>query len=153
MTRVKPPTLNNVIGEYAWAIALGLALVMCMPLLGIAALMLQGAVVAVIAVAIAAALVVGLWKLIEPKLSPGLRLVVRDVALGVAMVASVPLLVVMMFVMQGTLAVLLAVAAVALVIVGAWWIVAAGRHAFDAPDNGNGAKHHLKGTPGRKAVR
>ena len=124
---------NTPIWEYVGPVAMGLALVACMPLLGIAAFLLRGVVVAAFAAALTAAAAIAIWQWLEPKLSPGVRLVVRDVTLGVALVLGVPLLAVAVLVAQGAAVALFPVAAVTLAILGICQIFGAGRHALKGP--------------------
>lgn len=117
---------NKMIREYVAPTALGLGLVICMPVLGIAAILMRGTLIAAFAVCVAVGVTIAAWHMIEPTLSPRWRHAVRELALGVAMIVSLPLLAVVLFVMQGTVAALFAVAAVALTLVGIWRIFAAG---------------------------
>lgn len=119
---------NKLIREYVAPTALGLALVVCMPLLGIAAVMMRGTLIAAFAVCVAIGVTVAAWHMIEPTLSPRWRHAVRELAIGVALIVSLPLLAVVLFVMQGTVSALLVVAAVALTLIGLWRIFAAGSH-------------------------
>ncbi len=124
------PVLNAGVREYVGPVALGVAIAVCMPVLAIAVFLLRGVVVAAFGAAIVTIAALALWEGIEPKLSPGTRVVVRDVAMGLALIAGVPLLVIAALVVQGTVVAVLPVAAVTLAIVGLWQLLAAGRHAF-----------------------
>lgn len=112
---------NHLMRDYVGPTALGLAIVACMPILGIAAFVLRGVVVAVFAVMAAIAATVGVWHLIEPTLSPRSRVILREyaapVAMGLAMVVCMPLLGVVAFVVQGTVGVILGVAGAIVAIV------------------------------------
>jgi hypothetical protein len=62
------PTLNPRVAaalrDYAAPTAFGIAFVICMPLLGIVALVARGAVLALLAAAIVIAATIGLWRMI-----------------------------------------------------------------------------------------
>ena len=121
-------TQHKLFREYVAPTALGLALVVCMPVLGIAAVLMRGTLIAAFAVCVAIAVTIAAWHMIEPTLSPRWRHALRELALGVAMIVSLPLLAVVLFVMQGTVAALLIVAGVALFLIGLWRVFAASGH-------------------------
>lgn len=133
MSRLRPSS-NTLMRDYVWPGALGLAIVVCMPVLGLAAFLLRGVAVAVFAVVVAIATMVGIWHLIEPTLSPRWRMILREyaapIALGVSVVVCMPLLAVVAFVVQGTVVALLAMGAVIVAIVGLWHLVARARDTF-----------------------
>lgn len=122
MARQRPTP--NLFRNYVGPAALALALVLCMPVLGAAAFVLRGIIVATIAVAIAASVTVWVWHLIEPTLGPRARWILRNYALptaiGVAIVVCLPLLAVLAFVVQGTVAALLATGLVIFAGVEGW---------------------------------
>ena len=87
--------------------------------------LMRGTLIAAFAVCVAIAVTIAAWHMIEPTLSPRWRHALRELALGVAMIVSLPLLAVVLFVMQGTVAALLIVAGVALFLIGLWRVFAA----------------------------
>ncbi len=129
MARVKT-NMNTLMRGYAGPVAFGLAAIICMPVLGIAAFLLRGVFVAGFAAALVVAASIGLWHAIEPKLSPGCRLIVREIVLGVAIIAGIPLLAITVVLAGGATLAVLPVALVTLAILGVWQILGVSRHVF-----------------------
>jgi hypothetical protein len=131
MARLKPSS-NTVMREYVGPVALGVAMAVCMPLIGVAAFMMRGVLVGVVAAAIAAVVSVSAWHILEPSLSLKARAVLRTyaapVGIAVAMLVSLPLLAVVGLVVQGTAAALAAAGLVMMGIVGAAKLVIVLRH-------------------------
>jgi len=122
--------------EFTFAAAVGTAIIGCMPALAIAAFLLRGVVISGLAVIIATAAIIGVCELVWPRLPARMRYALHDyagpAAFGLAMVICMPLLAVLAFVVQGTIAALVAAAVltVAALTSGAaiWRRIALARH-------------------------
>ncbi|MCC6676921.1 MAG: hypothetical protein IT436_07245 [Phycisphaerales bacterium] len=66
------PRLSSALREYTAMTALGIVLVICLPVLGILALMFRGALLALVGLAIAAVIAVGIWHLVSPTRPPAM---------------------------------------------------------------------------------
>ncbi len=126
-------TTTSVIREYLEAAAYAIALVVCMPILGIVAFLLRGVAVGVLASVLVLVGAIGAWHWAEPRLSPAWRAGVREVALGALLLAGIPVLVAGVLVLQGAVVALLPVAGVVLGVAGLWRIIAGGRRVIHAP--------------------
>ncbi len=124
------PTANSMIREYVEASAIAVALVLCMPLLGIGIFLFRGVAAGV---AILVLLLVGgvaAWRWAEPRLTPNCRVIVREVAVGAAFLAGIPVFAIAAVALGGLVAILLPLVAVVLGVAGFWRIIGAGRHVF-----------------------
>lgn len=115
---------DNHFAQFAVPAALGTTLAICMPLLGLVALLLRGAVVAAAAVAIGTAASVAIWRAVAPTLNPRVAALIHDyaapAAVGVTLAVCLPLLGIIALVARGALFALLAAAALIALGVGAW---------------------------------
>jgi hypothetical protein len=118
------PISTQLMKDYAGSVALGTALALCMPLLGIAVLLLRGAVVAAAAVLVAIGATALAWRAIEPSLSPRWRSVVCNyafpTALAISLVVCMPILGIVAFVVRGTVLALLIAAGFIVAVIAGW---------------------------------
>lgn len=122
--------------EFTFAAAVGTAMIICMPALAIAAFLLRGIVISGLAVVIATIAIIGVCELVWPRLPARMRHALHEyagpAAFGLAMVVCMPLLAVLAFVVQGTVAALLAAAAITVVALSCgaavWRHIALARH-------------------------
>lgn len=129
MARLNPP-VHNETREYVEAAAIGIAMAACLPLLGIAAFLCRGVLAGVVVVAIVLGLSIVIWRRIEPTLTPQSRAAVREVAIGSAVLALIPVIALGFVAVGGVVVVLIPVAGLALAFIGIGRILAAGRHIF-----------------------
>ena len=123
-------TANSTVREYLEATTVAVAFVLCMPFIAIGAFLVRGLMAGAIILVLVFAGAIALWHWAEPRLTTACRAVVRDVAVGTALLAGIPIIAVVAVTLGGVVAILLPIVAVALGVVGVWRIIGAGRHIF-----------------------